>query len=95
MTRQLANAARNGLTLNGAIIACLLNLKAVESADAIKRAFSRRLAETSLVGDWRHVQYELGLSSPALSGPPPDSLGVGIHLASLGKLMTQHDQGKA
>jgi hypothetical protein len=63
---QLENTSLNDSTLNAALIGCLMDLNAVEAADAIERAFATGHVDESIVGDWPDVRYELGL------GPEPD-----------------------
>lgn len=62
-TRQLESFAKNGSEFNGFLIASLLELKAVESAPLIERAFAADTVDRMLVGDWDDVQVELGLKS--------------------------------
>jgi len=67
LTRQLDRAEENGWELNGCLIAGLVDLKAVESADVIERAFAKRLVDETMNGDWPYVKHELGLGPK----PPP------------------------
>jgi hypothetical protein len=52
-------------TLKGAVVSDLVDLKAVEAALAIQRAFEAGEIDESRVGDWEEVRYRLGL------GPRP------------------------
>jgi Protein of unknown function (DUF1186) len=51
--------------LNGILVVELIELKAVEAAPFIEREFSNDRIDTSFVGEWDDVRYELGL------GPKP------------------------
>ncbi len=62
-THQLESFAENGSELNGFLIGSLVDLKAVESAPLIERAFAADTVDRMLVGDWDDVQVELGLKS--------------------------------
>jgi hypothetical protein len=53
--------------LCGLILGSLLDLKAVEAAPVIERAFAAGRIEEGIAGDWPYVQYELGLTNE----PPP------------------------
>jgi hypothetical protein len=52
---------------NGWVIAYLLDLKAVEAAPVIERAFAGGHVDESVAGGWPEVEYELGLTTV----PPP------------------------
>jgi hypothetical protein len=47
--------------LNGCLISDLIDLKAVEAAPLMARAFEARRVDLSVAGDWEDVQVELGL----------------------------------
>jgi len=47
--------------LNGSLIDDLIELKAVESAPVIERAFAAERVDPMFVGDWEDVQVDLGL----------------------------------
>ncbi len=85
ITRQLKRFERQDETLNGFLISTLIDLKAVEVAPLMQRAFDAGRVDWSVAGDWEDVQIELGLlkrrstpkrrffpSVPA-SGTPPTS----------------------
>ena len=71
LTGQLERFAENDPTLNGFLVSYLLDLKAVESAPAIERAFAAGRVDISVAGDWEDVQVEFGLKS-ARETPRPD-----------------------
>jgi hypothetical protein len=57
--------------LNGFIISDLIDLKAVETAPVIERAFVAGEVDEMVVGKWDTVQIALGLKEPP-EGPVPD-----------------------
>ncbi|NUM73325.1 PBS lyase [candidate division KSB1 bacterium] len=57
----IKQAENNHPSLNGFILANLLDLKAVEAAPEIKRAFDAEAIDPSIAGDWEDVQIEFGL----------------------------------
>jgi len=61
ITRQLERYAENDEALNAFLIGTLLDLKAVESAPVMERAFAAGRVELAVAGDWEEVQIELGL----------------------------------
>ncbi len=54
---------KNTPAQNGFFIADLVDLKVVEAAPLMKRAFAANAVDDTVMGDWDDVQYELGLSS--------------------------------
>ncbi|MGH2594159.1 MAG: hypothetical protein ACRDGG_11670 [Anaerolineae bacterium] len=73
ITRQLERFAENDPTLNGDLVASLLDLNAVESAPVMERAFAASRIDLSVAGDWEDVQVEFGLK-PARETPRPNYL---------------------
>ncbi len=61
ITQHLAQFAANDPTLNGCLISDLIDLKAVEAAPLMARAFEARQVDVSVAGDWEDVQVEMGL----------------------------------
>ena len=61
LTRQLEDGAVADPTLNGFLLASLLDLKAVESLSVIERALAADWVDESVAGDWEDVQIEFGL----------------------------------
>lgn len=59
LSRLLEAHARNGHELNAFIVGALLNLKAVEAADVIERAFASGWVDEFVYGDWDEVRAEL------------------------------------
>ncbi|BAT53257.1 hypothetical protein NOS3756_22160 [Nostoc sp. NIES-3756] len=64
LTQRLADFTNNDKELNAFFIGELLDLKAVESAPVMERAFEANRVSTVIVGDWDMVQVELGLKTP-------------------------------
>jgi hypothetical protein len=63
LTRQLHQFETNEETLNAFLISYLIDLKAVESADTIEKAYAAERVDLTILGDWEDVQIELGLLS--------------------------------
>jgi hypothetical protein len=57
----VADPAAGDPTLIGLVIGHLLDLRAVEAADAIERAYAAGAVDLLVNGDWEDVQVELGL----------------------------------
>ena len=67
IAQRLADFATNDPTLNASLISDLLDLKAVEAAPLMERAFEARQVDLSLIGDWEDAQVELGLLARRLA----------------------------
>ena len=82
LVRLLAPDAPTDETGKGMVVANLLDLKAIEAIDAIRRAFRRDAVDISIAGDIEDVEIELGLRSaratpaPIYHRLPPDWPGV-------------------
>jgi len=92
LTRQLEHFADQDETLNAHLVSTLLDLKAVESAPVMERAFAARRVELSVAGDWEEAQVELGLLEKRKTPRPnfvADSLGpeLGPRLKALAEQM--------
>jgi len=61
---QLERFSENEPEWNGWLVAQLADLKAVEAASTIERAFAADLVDETIVGDWDEVQAKLGLRPP-------------------------------
>jgi len=61
ITAQLEQFSKNEPTLNGCLIADLLDLNAVESAPVMERAFAAQRVDISVAGDWEDIQIEFGM----------------------------------
>jgi hypothetical protein len=64
LTQQLERFADNEPVFNAFLIGDLIDLKAVESAPIMERAFAADNVDTFLIGDWDYVQVSLGLKDP-------------------------------
>lgn len=60
---QLERFAENDPTLNGFLVSYLLDLKAVEAAPLMERAFAANQVDLSVMGDWEDAQIGLGLKT--------------------------------
>ena len=74
LTAELARHQADLGVLNGFLVSDLLHLEAVESAEAIERAFAANIVDPSVAGDWGDIRRELGV--PGL-GLAPDQSPVG------------------
>ncbi len=61
LTAQLERFAENDHTLNAFLVSFLIDLKAIESAPVMERAFAAGRVELPVAGDWEDVQIGLGL----------------------------------
>jgi hypothetical protein len=61
LAAQLEKFSQTDPELNGFVVIGLLDLKAVETAPLIKRAFAAGRVDEWIGGDWESVQVELGL----------------------------------
>lgn len=75
LTRQLESAQENNPRLNAFIIDNLINLKAVDAAPVIERAFATDSVDMDIVGDWDDVQAALGLK-PRQELPSPPTIDI-------------------
>ncbi len=63
LSRQLERFTRNDPSLNGFLISYLIDLRAVEAAPLMERAFAAGRVDLSIQGDWEDAQVELGLKA--------------------------------
>jgi len=61
---------RNDETVNSFIISYLADLKAVEAAPLVERAYQADVVDLSVQGDFEDWQIELGLLEKRLTPPP-------------------------
>jgi hypothetical protein len=73
LTAELARHQEDLGALNGFLVSDLLHLEAVESAEAIERAFAANVVDPSVAGDWGDIRRELGV--PGLGLAPDQSTG--------------------
>ncbi len=64
LTRRLKLCEEDDPTINAFVISSLIDMRALEAAPAIERAFAADCVDLSIAGDWDDVQVELGLKSP-------------------------------
>lgn len=63
LTKQLEHFAENSNEFNASLIAGLAELKVVEAAPLIERAFAADKVDIMFIGDWDEVQVQLGLQT--------------------------------
>jgi hypothetical protein len=66
----LENYATNDETVNGFLISYLVDLKAVESAPLVERAYQADRVDLSIMGDFEEYQIAMGLLKERLTPPP-------------------------
>jgi HEAT repeat protein len=77
LTQPLAWEGEPDPAVNGFILSGLLELQAVEAAEAIEQAFAAGRIDETIAGDWPWVRYEFGLGpepprrQPLWNLPPP------------------------
>jgi hypothetical protein len=92
LAQLLGRFAENGTDLNAFLVSYLLDLKAIEEAQLMERAFAAGAVDIDIPGDWEDAQVELGLleervtPSPAYGllsvqsrHEPPEASMVGHH----------------
>ena len=67
LTAELGRHRSDCGVLNGLLVADLLDLGAVESAEAIERAFAADIIDPTVAGDWEDVRAELGVPGLGLA----------------------------
>jgi hypothetical protein len=87
LTEMMASAASSPVEFNTILLVELVELRAVEAAEPIERAFAADLIDVGMMGDWETVRQELGVEGLRLPMPkkPHHSLeflrqrmGIGI-----------------
>ncbi len=87
LTGMMAGAADDDVEFNSTLLMALVDLRAVEAAEPIERAFAGNLLDVGMLGDWEDVRRELGVEGLGLKMPenPHNSMerfrtrmGVGI-----------------
>lgn len=63
LTNQLELFSQQTASLNAFIVTSLVDLKAVESAAVMEKAFTLTAVDEGVIGDWEDVQIELGLKT--------------------------------
>jgi hypothetical protein len=67
LTAELGRHQQGLSNLNGLLVVDLINLNAVESAEAIERAFAADVIDPTIAGDWGEVRQELGVPGLGLA----------------------------
>jgi hypothetical protein len=82
LTRALEAAPQNDPSMNGFLLANLMDLEAEEAWPAIEKAFATGSVDTTIAGDAQRVKWELGLGPEPLrkpitwQPPPPQRLSA-------------------
>ena len=71
LTDQLARFEENPPELNAFLVCYLDDLKAVESAEVIERAYAARRVDESIVGSWGKIRQSLGVEGLGLAPDAP------------------------
>ncbi|MFO7907629.1 MAG: DUF1186 domain-containing protein [Pirellulaceae bacterium] len=69
LTELMTNAADNSVEFNSTLLVSLVELVAVEAAEAIERAFANNLIDVGMMGDWEKVRRRLGVEGLKLEMP--------------------------
>lgn len=67
VSQQLEQFAEQDEILNASLVDCLVELKAVEAAPLMERAFAAGYVDLTLRGDWEEIQIDLGLLKERLT----------------------------
>ena len=81
LTRQLEQFGENDPTINSFAISYLMDLKAVEAAPVIERAFNAQRVDISVMGDWEDVQIDLGLKAQRSTPRPHYGLAAFLNVS--------------
>jgi len=94
LATQLERFAEQSDLVNAYLISPLLDLRAVESAPVMERAFAAGRVDEMAQGDWEDVQIELGLKTHREHPPKPNELTrLGEQMrAALGVKLTADNQ---
>ena len=79
LSQTLGEFEREAVHLNGFLVSYLLELKAVESAETIERAYAAGCVDADVVGTWQRVRKDLGVDGIGLvrdngDAPQPSSV---------------------
>jgi len=78
LTQMMAGAVDDDVDFNSTLLVELVELRAVEAAEAIERAFAGNLLDVGMMGDWEIVRRKLGVEGLGLKMPenPHNSVQV-------------------
>ena len=93
LARQLEQFKQVDHTLNAFIISSLIDLKAVETAPVMERAFAAGRVDLSVTGDWEEVQIALGLLQERLTPEPGFFFGDPV-TSKLQKMLKKWQQAR-
>ena len=69
LTDMMTNVSRNDVHFNSTLLVGLVELQAVEAAEAIERAFASDCLDVGMMGDWQAVRRKLGVEGLGLEMP--------------------------
>jgi len=94
LTAQLERFAEQSEHLNAFLISPLLDLRSVEAAPLMERAFAAERVDETVAGDWEDIQIELGLKTKREHPRKPNELTkLGEQLRSaLGVKLTEDNE---
>lgn len=98
LAAQLEQFATQTESFNGMLICDLMDLRAVEAAAVIERAFAAERVDESCGGDWEAVQIELGLKTQREHSPKPNrltKLGEQLRSYAVGRELEAELEGDA
>jgi hypothetical protein len=72
----MTKATRDSIEFNSIVLVGLVDLTAIEAADAIERAFSNDCLDVGMMGDWQEVRRQLGVQGLGLEMPRHPSNSV-------------------
>lgn len=74
LTQQLSNCKQHHRSVNGALVARLMDFEALEAVPVIEAAYQAKKVDEMFVGSWARVQVDLGLKQE--SDFTPDELAI-------------------
>lgn len=84
LSSQMERFAENDPSLNGFLVAYLLDLHAIEKTSLMQRAFDAGSVDPTIAGDWEDVQVELGLKNARETPRPPLLPMLGVPESGVG-----------
>ena len=69
LIEMMTNASDDNVHLNSIVLVGLVELRAVEAAEAIERAFASNRLDVGMMGDWEDIRRRLGVEGLGLEMP--------------------------
>jgi len=70
LAEMMMKAAHNNIEFNSTLLVGLVDLRAIEAAEAIEQAFANDRLDAGMIGDWEAVRRKLGVEGLGLEMPP-------------------------